>query len=101
MRQRIDEERRVVDEHRAEDARPQQASPRVPYREADGERHAEAHEDRERDAVTVLKAEQRIGNQIRNVGEILGVRLLHHEPADVRPQKAALDVVGIEILVDV
>ncbi len=43
----------------------------------------------------------RLGNQIRNVGEILGVRLLYHEPADVRPQEAALDVVGIEILVDV
>jgi hypothetical protein len=56
VRQRIDEESRVVDEHRAEDTRLQQASPRVPYSEADGERHAEAHVDRERDVVTVLKA---------------------------------------------
>ena len=68
---------------------------------ADGGGEDEAHEDGEEMDVAVLKADEGIAVEIRDVIEGgLGVDL-EHEPADVGVEEALADVVGVFLVIDV
>ena len=100
----VDEKRAVLHRENAEDTGQQEAAQRAdrasPEKaEEDGKTEAESY--RNRNAPAVLPHDQRVAAEIVDIIHRLLWPQFEKEPADVRPEEALADVVGIVIVVDV
>ena len=102
VRQRVHEERGVVNQKDAEEAAPQQAGNRVAEQRADRRRKSESADDEDHLVPAVLPHHDRVLQQVGRVLErVRRLVVLVEDPDDVRPPEAALDVVGVPVAVDV
>ncbi len=100
VREGVDEERRVVDEDDAQEAAPQEAAERPPEERTHEGRKAEADADADHAREAVLPHDARVALEVGHGVEIPVRALLVEDPEDVRPEKAALDVVRVAVRVD-
>mmetsp|Transcript_5118 Transcript_5118/g.16228 ORF Transcript_5118/g.16228 Transcript_5118/m.16228 type:complete len:387 (+) Transcript_5118:650-1810(+) len=103
VRERVDEEGRVVDEdHLGERGVEVPAEPVAPAEAADERGGDDAAQHREAEVVLVLVADRPRRVEVRDV-DVAEVRvvLLHEHPPDVGEEEAALGVVRVEVGVDV
>src|ERR1700682_3364253 len=101
VRERVHEERGVVDDGDAEESAPEQPGNRVAEGRADERRHAEAADDENHLVPAMLPHHDRVLHQIGSVFKVPGRWIPVEDPEHVRPPEPTLNVVRIPVVVHV